>query len=124
MKQLTRVPQELFALRAAELVRRDGTDEAMASRTWMVLQNQFSPGGECGQLAPHPSQHPPDGAVVECPLVNASRSGRSHIANDSVARTDGFAIRLPNVFNVSGGQMEERWPGIAFIREYENRDNR
>jgi hypothetical protein len=37
MKQLTRLPQELFPLRATELVRRDGAHEAMAGGGGIAL---------------------------------------------------------------------------------------
>jgi hypothetical protein len=124
MKQLARVPQKLFALWAAELVRRDGTDESMASGRGIALQDQLSCCGQRGNLCSQPSQHPPDGAVVESPLVNVVSVGPCHIADDSVAGLGRFPIRLPVILDVSGGQLKERWPGVAFIREYENRDNR
>jgi len=106
MKQLTRFPQELFTLRATELVRRDGAHEAMAGGGGIALLDQFSSGGECGQLAPHPSQQPPDGAVVERSLVNVASAGRCHIACRSVAGTGRLPIRLPAILDVTGGQKE------------------
>ena len=124
MKQPARLTQDLFALRATELVRRDGSDKSMAGGKGIALLDQRSPDRECGQLAPHPSQHPPECAVVECSLVNARRIGRCHVADDSVARLGRLPIRLPVVLNVSGGKMEKCWTGVAFIGEYENRDNR
>ena len=124
MKQPARLTQESFALRAAELVRRDSSHEAMTSGRGIALQDQLSCCGERGDLRSQPSQHPPDGAVIERPLVNVLSVGPCHVADDSVARLDRFPIRLPIVFDVSGGQLEERWTGVAFIREYENRDNR
>ncbi len=103
MKQLTRLPQELFPLRAAELVRRDGAHEAMAAGGGIALLDQFSSGGECDQLAPHPSQQPPDGAVVERSLVNASRAGRCHVACDWSTGAGRLPIRLPILLDVTGG---------------------
>jgi hypothetical protein len=124
MKQPARLTQDLFALRATEFVRRDGSDKSMAGRAWMMLQDQFSPGGKRYQLAPQPSQHPPEGAVVERSLVNFLSAGRCHVANDAVTRLGRFPIRLPVLLDVRGGQMEKCWTGVAFIGEYENRDNR
>ena len=106
MKQLARLSQELFALRAAELVRRDGTDKAMTGGRGIALLDQISSGGESSQLAPYPSQPPPDGAVVECSLVDVASAGRGHVACDSVAWTGGAPIRLPDVLDVTGGQRE------------------
>ena len=48
MKQLSRLTQEQFSLRATVLMRRDGTDKSMAGRVGMVLQDQRSPDRECG----------------------------------------------------------------------------
>ena len=106
MKQLTRLPQELFALRTTELVRRDGAHEAMAGGGGISLLDQLSSGGERSQLAPHPSQQPPDGAVIERSFVNASRAGRCYVAGDSSTGTGRFAIRLPVSLDVTGGQRE------------------
>ena len=106
MKQLTRLPQELFALRAAELMRRDGTHEAMAGGGGIALLDQISSGGESSQLAPHPSQQPPDGAVVERSLVNVASAGRCHVPGDSSTGAGRFAIRLPVLLDVTGGQRE------------------
>ena len=106
MKQLTRLPQELFALRAAELMRRDGAHEAMAGGGEIALLDQTSSGGESSQLAPHPSQQPPEGAVVERSLVNASRAGRCHVASDTSTRAGRLPIRLPILLEVTGGQRE------------------
>ncbi len=124
MKQLSRLTQELFALRATEFMRCDGTDEAMASGRGIALQDQFSPGGKRDQLAPHPSQHPPDAAVVERTFINVASAGRCHVACHSAAGTGRFSIRLLVILDVNGGQMKQRWTRVAFIREYENRDNR
>ena len=106
MKQLPRLPQELFALRAAELMRRDGTHEAMAGAGGIALLDQISSGGESSQLAPHPSQQPPDGAVVERSLVNASRAGRCYVAGDSTTGAGRFPISLLVFLDVTGGQRE------------------
>lgn len=106
MKQLTRLPQELFTLRATVLMRRDGTHEAMASGGGSTLLNQFSSDGECDQLTPYPSQQPPDGAVIECSLVNVASAGRRHVAGDSSTGASRFPIRLPVLFDVTGGQRE------------------
>ena len=103
MKQLTRLPQKLFPLRATELVRRDGAHEAMAGGGGITLLDQFSSGGECDQLAPHPSQQPPDGAVVKRSLVNASRVGRCHVACDWSTGAGRLPIRLPILLDVTGG---------------------
>jgi len=90
----------------------------------MVLQDQFLTGRECGQLAAHPSQHPPERAVIEGALVNALSTRRCQVADDSLARLGRLPIGLPVVLEVSGGQMKKCWTGVAFIGEYENRDNR
>jgi hypothetical protein len=124
MKQLSRLAKELFALRATEFMRRDGTDKAMASGRRITLHDQFSPGGECRQLAPQPSQHPPDSTVSEGPFVNVALARRRYIACRSVAGTHCFSIGLSIILDISGGQTEQRWTRVAFIREYENRDNR
>ena len=124
MKQLSRLPQELFALRATEFMRRDSTDKAMAKRRGIALQDQLSPGGECRQLATQPSQHSPDSTVSEGPLVNVALARRRYVACRSVAGTHCFSIGLSIVLDISGGQTEQCWTRVAFIREYENRDNR
>ena len=124
MQQLSGLTQELFALSATGLVRCDGTDKSMASRVGIVLQDQLSADRECGQLAAQPSQHPPEGAVVERPLVNFVSVGRCYVANDTVARLGRLAIGLGVVLEVSSGQMEKCRTGVAFIGEYESRDNR
>lgn len=106
MKQLARLPQELFTLRAAELMRRDGAHEAMARGGGIALLNQRSSSGECDQLAPHPSQQSPDGAVIERSLVNVASAGRCHIARDASTGAGRFPIRLPVLLDVTGGQRE------------------
>jgi hypothetical protein len=70
MKQLTRSAQEEFTLSAAELVRRDGPHKTMTGRAGIVLLNQPTALGKGSQLAPQPSQHPPEGAVGQRSLIN------------------------------------------------------
>jgi len=106
MKQLTRLPQELFALRTTELVRRDGAHEAMAGGGGISLLDQLSSGGERSQLAPHPSQQPPDGAVIERSFVNVACAGRCYVPGDSIAGAGRSSIRLPILLDVTGGQRE------------------
>jgi len=123
MKQLSRLAQKLFTLGATELMRRDGPPESMAVRVGIVLQNQISSRRERDHLAPNPSQHPPDGAVVECTLVNGTARW-CHIADDSIARLGDLSIRLSGILDVSLSQIEQRRTGVAFVGSYENRDNR
>lgn len=106
MKQLARLPQQLFTLRAAKLMRRNGTHEAMAGGGGIALLNQRSSSGECDQLTPQPSQQPPDGAVIERSLVNVASAGRCHVACDSSTGAGRFPIRLPVLLDVTGGQRE------------------
>jgi hypothetical protein len=78
----------------------------MAGGGRIALLNQMSSDGKRSQLAPHPSQHPPDGAMVECSFVNASLVGRCHVAGDSPTGTSRSPIRLPVLLDVSSGQRE------------------
>lgn len=125
MEQLTRLAKNPLALRAAELVRRDGPREAMAGGHRMVLLEQFAACGEGGQLAAQPSEHPPNGAVVQqASLVPGRRAGRVLVNPPPAPWTGRFAIGLPVVLQIAGGKMEEGRTGVAFIGEYESRGNR
>jgi hypothetical protein len=125
MDQLTRLVKDLLALRAAELVRRDGPHEAMASRRRVVLLDSLAAFGQGNQLAAQPSQHPPNRAVVQqAALVPGRRAGWTLVNPPPAPRTGRFAIGLPVVFQIAGGKMEEGRTGVAFIGEYESRGNR
>ena len=91
---------------ATDLLRRDGAHEAMTGGRGIALLDQISSGGESSQLAPHPSQQPPDGAVIERSLVDVASGGRCHVAGDASTGPGHFAIRLPDVLDVTGGQRE------------------
>ena len=53
MEQLTRLAEELLTLRTAELVRRNGPHEAMASRMRGVLLNHLTAGRQGGNWQPN-----------------------------------------------------------------------
>jgi len=123
MQQLPCVAQQPFALRAAELLRRDGACEAMAGGRRIVLPDPLPSAGQRGDLAPQPSQHPPDGAVAERSFVNPS-TGLGQVACRSVTGTGRCPIRRLVLLDVGGGQMQKGRAGVTLIGEYENRDNR
>ena len=124
MKQLSRSAQEQFPLPAAEFVRRDGPQKTMTGRAGVALLNQLAALGQGGQLGPQPSQHPPDGAVGQRSLVDGRGISGRLVAPHPSSRTGRFPIGSLAVLHVTGSQIEQRRPGIAFIREYESRDNR
>jgi len=111
-------------LRAAELVRRYKAHETMAGRTRGVLLDQLAARGQRGQLAAQPTKHPPDGALIQPSLVDESRIRRCLVTSRPAVGSGRFTIGLAVVFQVAGGQKEQGRPGVAFIREYESRDNR
>ena len=124
MEQLTRLAKEPPTLRAAEFVRRYKAHETMAGGSRVVLLDQLSARGQGGQLAAQPTQHLPDGAVVQPSLVDDRGARRGLVASHPASRTGRFTIRLPVVFQIAGSQEEQGWTGVAFIGKYESRDNR
>ena len=65
VEQLARSAQQQFPLRAAELLRRDGAQEAVAGRAGMALLDLLAAQGQRGTLRSQPSQKAPDRAVVQ-----------------------------------------------------------
>lgn len=125
MEQLARLPKQPLPLRAAELLRRNSPDEAMAGRCRTVLLNQPTPLGQGRQLASQPGQHSPKGAVVEkSPRISGWRVRRVLVDPRSAFRTGCFAITLPVVLQIAGGKMQQGRTGVTLIREYESRGNR
>ena len=124
MEQLTRSAQKQLTLSTTELVRRDGPHETMTGRAGIVLLNQPTALGQGGQLAPQPSQHPPDGAVGQRSLVDGRGIHRRLVAPYPSSWTGRFPIGLLVVVNVTGGQEEQRGACVAFVGEYESRGNR
>lgn len=124
MHQLPRAAQQLLTLRAAELVRRHGADEAVAGRAGIALLDLLPPLGQCGALRPQPTQHAPDRAVVQTTLIGGGRS-RRRLITGSLPYGDGrLTVGLSVVLHVAGRLMEKRRAGIALVGEYESRDNR
>ena len=109
---------------ATELVRRDGPQKAMTGRAGIALQNQLAALGQRSELGSQPSQHPPDGAVGQCPLVDGRGAGLCLVADYPSFRTGRFSIGLLVGLNVTGGQVEQCRTGVTLIREYESRGNR
>lgn len=124
MQQLPRVAQQSLALRTAELLRSDGAGEAMAGGRRIVLPDPLPSAGQRGDLASQPTQHPPDGGVSKCSLVNVANTGRGQVACRSVAGTGRCPIGRLVLLEVRDGQMEKRRASVTLIGEYENRDNR
>lgn len=124
MKQLSRSAQEQFTLPATELVRRHGPHKAMAGRAGVALLNQLAALGQGRQLGAQPSQHPPDGAVGQRPFINGRCISGRLVAPHPSSRTGRFPIGSLAILHVPGSQIEQRRTGIAFIGEYESRDNR
>ena len=124
MEQLTRLAQEPPTLRAAELVRCYGPQETMAGGTRGVLLDQLAAPGQRCQLAAQPTQHLPDRTVIQPALVDDSDSRRRLVASRPAAGSGRFTVGMPVVFQIAGSQEEQGWTGVAFIGEYESRDNR
>ena len=125
MEYLTRLAEQPLPLRAAELLRRDDAHKAMAGRIRATLLDQPTPRGQGRQLASQPGQRSPKGAVVEKPPRIPRRHVRRILVNSwSASGTGRFAIALPVVLQIAGGEMQQGRPGVAFIGEYESRDNR
>ena len=125
MKQLTRLAKELPTLRTAELVRCYGPHKPMAGRTWVALLDQLAPLGQGRQLATQPSQHPPNGAVVQKPSrIPGGDAGRILVNPRPASGTGRFAISLPVILQIAARKMEQGGTGVAFIGEYESRGNR
>jgi hypothetical protein len=63
--------------------------------------------------------------VVQKPSLVHGRGARWRLVGPrSTSRTGCFAIGLPVVLHVARGKIEQRRAGVAFIGEYESRDNR
>ena len=90
-----------------------------------MLLNQPTPLGQSHDLASQPGQHSPKGAVVEKPPRIADwRVRRVLVDPRSAFRAGRFAIALPVVLQIAGGQMQQGRTGVTLIREYESRGNR
>lgn len=124
MQQLTRAAQQLLTLWAAELLRRHGTHKAMAGRAGMTLLDLLTAPSQRDTLRSQPSQHAPDRALVQRPLVDRRRFPRRLIAGRSSSRAGGLPVGLSVGLHVTAGQVEEGLTGITLIGEYESRDNR
>ena len=125
MEQLPRLAKELPTLRAAELLRRDGSHKAMAGRMRVALLDRFPARGQGSQLAAQPGEHLPNGAVVQQPSLVPGRGARRTLVDPSSAAWTGrFAIGLPVVLQIAATEMEQGRTGVAFIGEYESRGNR
>jgi len=123
MKQLTRAVQQLLTLRAAELVRPHGADEAVAGGAGVLLQDQLAALGQRDALRPQPTQQAPDRAVVQTPLFRDGRVSRLLIAGRSTSRARCLAVGLRGVLQVAAGKMQEGLAGVTLIGEYESRGN-
>lgn len=127
MEQLTGGAQSLLALRAAELLRRHGAQEAVAGRTGVVLLDLLTAHRQGGGLRSQPGQKTPDRGVVQAQVVVdivVRRTWRRLIFGPLPSRFGRLAVGLPVVLDVAAGQMEKSRAGVAFIGEYESRDNR
>jgi len=120
VKQLARLAQELFPLRTAELVWRDGTHETMTGGARIVRLDLLTACGQRSQLAARPDQHPPYGAVVQAALI----AQRRLVAGGPASGSDRFAIRLPVVLQITAGEIKKSGTGVAFIRDDEREGNR
>jgi len=125
MEQLTRLAKEPLTLRAAELVRRDGPHETMAGRSRVVLLEQLAAHDQRRNLAAQPTQHPPDGAVVQKPPLLLGRTVcRSLVDPPPASRAGRLAIGLSVVLQIACRQGKQAWGGVTLIGKYESRDNR
>ena len=116
--------QQLLALRAAELLRGHGADEAVAGRARLALLDLLPAQGQRGGLRPQPSHKAPDRTMVQAPFFIDGRFRRLLIAGGPPSGAGCLAVGLLVVFGVGGGQMEKGRAGVALIGEYESRDNR
>lgn len=123
VKQLAGTAQQLLALRAAELLRGHGPEEAVAGGAGVLLLNVLATQGQRGGLRPQPGQKGPDRAVVQAPFFVGARVRRFLIAGGPASRAGGLAIGLLVVLGVAGGQVQEGRPGVALIGKYESRGN-
>ncbi len=105
MKQLARLAQELFPLRATELVRRHGPHEAMTRGAGIVLLDQLASLGQRRQLAAQPTQHPPERHVMQGSFLDGRRASRRLITRHAALRAHCLTIRLPVVLHVGGREI-------------------
>ena len=124
MEQLARLAEPLLTLRAAELVRGHGTQEAMAGGAGVAILDQLPALGQGRKLATQPGQHPPDRVVVQSPFVDGDLAGRRLIASDRASRTGRLTVGLLVALQVAGGEFQQRRAGVTLIGEYESRGNR
>jgi hypothetical protein len=124
MEQLARPAEQPLTLRAAELVRRDGADEAVAGGGGVLLLDKLAAQSQRGTLRAQPGEHAPEGAVVQGPVFFGRRARLLPIACRPTSRADRLATRTPVALQVAGGQVQQRRSGVALIREYESRGNR
>jgi hypothetical protein len=124
VQQLAGAAQQLLALRAAELLRGHGPEEAVAVGAGIPLLDLLTAQGQRDGLRPQPAQKRPDRAVVQAPLFLGGRVGRLLIAGGPPSGAGGLAVGLLVVLDVAAGQVQEGRSGVALIGEYESRGNR
>src|SRR5208282_4925467 len=83
MQQSPRAAEQLLALRAAELVRRHGANEAVAGGAGVMLLDLLAALGQRGAKRSQPGQHAPDRSMMQGPFVDSGRLRRRVITSHS-----------------------------------------